>query len=86
MSLKQDENKKEKFLRDDKKIRNLSEVSYRLLNYILYSHLFFARIFTNLESFDKYKPTERGEIINESFELLKYELSKKGINSIEIFG
>ena len=75
------------FLRDDKKIRNLSQVSYRLLNYILNSHLFFARIYTNLESFDKYKPTEMswGEIMNESFELLKYELSKEGINSIEIF-
>ena len=34
------------YLRDDKIIRNLSQISYRLLNYILYSHLFFARIFT----------------------------------------
>jgi hypothetical protein len=75
------------YQRNNKNIRNLSQISYRLLNYILYSHLFFARIFTNLDSFDKYKPKEMswGEIINESFDLLKNELSKKGINSIEIF-
>ena len=75
------------YLNDNKVIRNLSQISFRLLNYILYSHLFFARIFTNLESFDKYKPKEMswGEIINQSFELLSNELSKKGIKSIEIF-
>ena len=75
------------YLRDNKIIRNLSQISYRLLNYILYSHLFFARIFTKQERFDKYKPKDMGwgEIINESFILLKNELSKKGINSIEIF-
>ena len=75
------------YLRDNKIIRNLSQISYRLLNYILYSHLFFARIFTKQERFDKYKPKDMswGEIINESFILLKNELSKKGIYSIEIF-
>ena len=79
------------YLRDNKIIRNLSQVSYRLLNYILYSHLFFARIFTNLERFDRYKPREKdkdiswGEILNESFILLKKELEKKGIYSIDIF-
>ena len=75
------------YLRDNKNIRNLSQISYRLLNYILYSHLFFARIFTNLESIDKYKPKDMswGEIINKSFDLLKNELLKKGITSIEIF-
>ena len=75
------------YLRDNKVIRNLSQISFRLLNYILYSHLFFARIFTNLESFDKYKPKEMswGEVINQSFKLLANELSKKGVKSIEIF-
>ena len=75
------------YLKDNKVIRNLSQISFRLLNYILYSHLFFARIYTNLESFDKYKPKEMswGEIINKSYELLSNELSKKGIKSIEIF-
>ena len=75
------------YLRDNKIIRNLSQISYRLLNYILYSHLFFARIFINSERFDRYKPKDMswGETLNVSFELLKNELSKKGINSIEIF-
>ena len=75
------------YLKDNKIIRNLSQISYRLLNYILYSNLFFARIFTRQERFDKYKPKEMswGEIINESYILLKKELEKKGINSIEIF-
>jgi len=31
---------KDYFLKDNKKIRNLSQISYRLLNYILYSHFF----------------------------------------------
>ena len=75
------------YLKDNKIIRNLSQISFRKFNYILYSNLFFARIFTKQEIFDKYKPKEMnwGEIINESYILLKKELEKKGINSIEIF-
>ena len=33
---------KDNFKKDNKIIRNLSKLSYRLLNYILYCHLFFA--------------------------------------------
>ena len=79
------------YLRDNKVIRNLSQVSYRLLNYILYSHLFFAKIFTRNDRFDRCKPKDKekemswGEIIRESFILLKNELLKKGIDSIDIF-
>ena len=59
------------YLRDDKIIRNLSQVSFRLLNFILYSHLFFARIFTNLERFDSYKPLDNNKVmINHHFFLL----------------
>ena len=78
---------KNDFKKENKTIRNLSQISYRLLNYILYSHLFFARLFTNSERFDKYKPKDMswGETLNESFNLLKNELSKKGINFVEIF-
>ena len=48
-------NKKEKcvyvstpnyFKREEKIIRNLSPISYRLLNYILYTYLFYANIIT----------------------------------------
>ena len=45
------------FKKDDKIVRNLSQISYRLLNYILYSHLFFAKLYTGeSEYFDKYLP------------------------------
>ena len=75
------------FKRDNKIIRNLSQISYRLLNYILYSHLFFARLLTKTNKFDNYKPKGMswGETLNECWILLKNELSKEGINSIEIF-
>ena len=75
------------FFKDNKIIRNLSQISYRLLNYILYSHLFFARLFTKSNKFDKYKPKDMnwGDTLNECFILLKNELFKKGIDSIEIF-
>ena len=32
--------------KDNKVIRNLSQISYRILNFVLYSHLFFARLYT----------------------------------------
>ena len=75
------------FKKDNKKIRNLSQLSYRLLNYILYSHLFFAKLFTNADKFDNYKPKGMSwfNTIKESFILLQRELEKKGIKEIEIF-
>ena len=75
------------FKKDNKKIRNLSQIAYRLLNYILYSHLFFAKLFTSSEKFDNYLP--RGmtwfNTIKECYILLQKELEKKGIKEIEIF-
>jgi len=50
---KSDENN---FKNDKKIIRNLSQISYRLLNYILYIHLFFARVITDKKDFDQYLP------------------------------
>jgi mRNA-degrading endonuclease HigB of HigAB toxin-antitoxin module len=44
---------KDNFFKDNKIIRNLSQISYRLLNYILYSHLFFASLLTNSKKYDK---------------------------------
>ena len=75
------------FKKDNKKIRKLSQISYRLLNYILYSQLFFAKLITNVENFDIYLPKGMtwGETLNECWILLKNELAKKGITSIEIF-
>ena len=40
------------FKKENKIIRNLSQISYRLLNYILYCHLFFAKLLTQSERFD----------------------------------
>ena len=75
------------FKKEDKIIRNLSPITYRLLNYILYSHLFFARLITNLNRFDKYLPKEMkwGETLNECWILLEKELKKNEINSIDVF-
>jgi hypothetical protein len=86
------------FKKNDKLVRNLSQISYRLLNYILYSHLFFARLYTGVsENFDKYLPERKnnsgnsfirmswGEALNECWILLKKELSEKDINYPEIF-
>ena len=78
---------KNTFKNDDKFIRNLSQVSYRLLNYILYSHLFFARILTERKDFKNYLPEGMNfvETLNECWILLKNELSKEGIYSIDKF-
>ena len=75
------------FKKENKKIRNLSQISYRLLNYILYSHLFFARLYTNAVKFDNYIPKGMTwfSTIKECFILLKKELEKKGLKEIEIF-
>ncbi len=75
------------FKKDNKKIRNLSQLSYRLLNYILYSHLFFAKLLTSSEQFNDYLPKGMTwfETIKECFILLQNELEKKGIKKIDIF-
>ena len=75
------------FKKDNKIIRNLSQISYRLLNYILYSHLFFARILTKTNRYDNYLPKGMnwGETLNECWNQLNHELKNKGINKINIF-
>ena len=78
---------KNNFKNDDKVVRNLSQVSYRLLNYILYTHLFFARIITDKRQFEEYLPQGMtfAETLYECWIILKNELSKEGIYSIEKF-
>lgn len=73
--------------KDNKAIRDLSQVSYRLLNFILYSHLFFARLCNEDKKFDNYLPQNMkwGKLINQLWELLKIELNNNGVNSIELF-
>ena len=75
------------FKKENKIIRNLSQISYRLLNYILYCHLFFARLFTQSDRFDKYLPDGISwfTMIKECFNKLKVELKNKGIKNLKIF-
>ena len=79
------------FKSDEKVIRNLSPISYRLLNYILYTHLYFASLITGKNDFKSYLP-EIGktkmswvETISECWQLLNKELLKENIDSIEKF-
>ena len=81
---------KNSFKNDEKIVRNLSQLSYRLLNYILYSHLFFARLTTKKEKenkFDKFLPKGMNwvDTLNECWNLLKNELLKENIDSIDKF-
>jgi hypothetical protein len=73
-----------------KKVRNLSEIGFRLLNFILYNHLFFANCldyYTN-EAFNK----DFGiigmnclEVIKSNWDLLDEALRKKNILSVQIY-
>ena len=79
------------FKSDQKIVRNLSQISFRILNYILYSHLFFVRLLTNKnKEIDIYlprgnRPISWVETLNECWNLLKIELLKENIDSIEKF-
>ena len=78
---------KNSFINDMKIIRNLSQISYRILNYILYINLFFVRIITDKDDLDRYLPKgmEWTEIINECWNFIKNELLKENIYSIDEF-
>ncbi len=75
------------FKNDNKIIRNLSQISFRILNFILYSHLFFARLLTRKNDFDKYLPKGMSwvETLNNCWIILKNQLLKENIDSIEKF-
>ena len=45
------------FKKTNKIIRDLSQISHRLLNFILYSHLFFAKVLTDSKKYDSYLPS-----------------------------
>ena len=59
---------KDYYKNDKKIIRNLSQVSFRLLNYILYSNLFFAKLIVDKDDFDKCLPKKMTwkDILSES--------------------
>ena len=79
---------KNNFRNINKIIRNLSQISYRLLNYILYIHLFFAKVMNdNNENYDYYLPDNMSwdETIFECWNFLKIELLELNIDFIEEF-
>jgi len=78
----------ENFLKKNTKIvRFLSQVSYRILNFILYSHLLFSKIYNNNDELDIYLPNNMTwiKVITECWEMIKFELKKLGISSVDIF-
>ena len=75
------------FKKTTKIVRFLSNISYRILNFILYSHLFFSRIYNNTEQLNIFLPNNMSwiKVIYECWEMIKIELKKLGINAIDIF-
>ena len=72
---------KEYFEKKDKTIRNLSNIGYRLLNFIAYSHLFFSNCIGKItkEELNKYliKNCYILQIIEINWNLLKEALNQK---------
>ena len=77
------------FENQNKNLRNLSIIGYRLLNYICYCHLFFAYCLDYISEKDLQLCLIQGmdilKIIETNWILLKQSLQKKNINSIQIF-
>ena len=78
---------KKSFINDMKVVRNLSLISYRILNYILYTNLFFAKLITGKNYFDKYVPKGMSwsETLYECWILIKNQLIKYNIYSMDEF-
>ena len=77
------------FEKQDKKIRALSNIGYRLLNFISYSHLFYSYCVGNItkEKFNQclIKNCDILKIIQIDWNLLKEALQRKNVDSIQIF-
>ena len=75
------------FRKDTKIVRSLSQISYRILNYVLYSHLLFSKVYNDTKILDKYLPEKMSwtQIMNECWTMINNELNKLGINSIDLF-
>ena len=82
----------EYFKKQNKIIRELSQINYRLLSFILYSNNFFGKKLGYLHNSQNYLLKNSGNFSSDSFQLLKecwnllkLELGKKGINQIQIY-
>ena len=80
-------NNKNNLINDMKTVRNLSQISFRVLNYILYTNLFFARIIKDNKEFDKFLPKNMKwtETLYECWNFIKSSLAKVDIFSFEEF-
>ena len=81
--------KKSIFQQFNHTVRNLSTIGYRLLNFILYSHLFYSNClgFISNETLQNFLSDEMTciQTIETDWKLLKDALQSKGIQSIQIF-
>ena len=77
------------FISKNKKVRKLSTIGYRLLNYISYSHLFYSYLLGNISEENMKKNLIESmnilTIIQKDWELLRESLREKNIESIIIF-
>ena len=76
------------FRKDNKIIRCLSYISYRILNFIIYSHIIFSKLYNNNTAvLDIYLLEDMSliQILIDCWEMIKIELNKVGIYSIDIF-
>ena len=80
---------KDYFERQDKKIRKLSNIGYRLLNFISYCHLFYSYClgYISNDEFNKslIKNCDIFKIIQIDWKLLKEALQQKNVRTIQIF-
>ena len=77
------------FVNRNIKVRNLDELSFRFLNYILYSHLFYANLLGYISN-EEIKTYTYGEfncvkLIEKNYEIIQNILKEKGINNIKSF-
>ena len=79
---------KEYFTKSTKFVRNLDQITYRLLNFILYSHLFFFKLSKDKTNdfFKKYLPQKMTfiNVLKENWNQLKSALQNKRVD-IKIF-
>jgi len=77
------------FIQKDKNIRNMSQITYRLLNFLLFNHLFYANCLDYISSKDLKNYLHENmsclEIMKKDWDLLKEALEMKSITLIQIF-
>ena len=80
---------KNRFLQKDKNIRNMSQITYRLLNFLLFNHLFYANCLGYISNKDLnnylHEKMSCLDIMKKDWDLLKEALELKNISFIQIF-